>query len=63
MWQYICPELVKAVDLEPENDIRSEHMHSLAQVRLLSRFNLRIKTDQNLRLTKYVSFLVYREDG
>lgn len=35
MWQYICPELLKAVDLEPENDIRSEHMNSLAQVSIL----------------------------
>ena len=32
MWQFICPELLKAIDNEPENDIKSEHMHSLAQV-------------------------------
>ncbi len=32
MWQFICPELLKAVDTEPESDIKSEHMHSLAQV-------------------------------
>ncbi len=34
MWQFICPELLKAVDTEPENDIKSEHMHALAQVGL-----------------------------
>ena len=33
MWNYICPELLKAVDTEPEADIKSEHMHALAQVR------------------------------
>ena len=33
MWQFICPELLKAIDNEPENDIKSEHMHALAQVR------------------------------
>ncbi len=32
MWQYICPELLKAVDTEPEVDIQAEHMHALAQV-------------------------------
>ena len=32
MWQYICPELLKAIDTEPEKDLLSEHMHALAQV-------------------------------
>ena len=32
MWQFVCPELLKAVESEPELDIQSEHMHSLAQV-------------------------------
>ncbi|XP_013418000.1 importin-5-like isoform X1 [Lingula anatina] len=31
MWQYICPELLKAVEMEPEKDILAEVMHSLAQ--------------------------------
>ena len=31
MWNYICPELLKAVDSEPELDIKSEHMSALAQ--------------------------------
>jgi len=31
MWQFVCPELLKALDTEPEQDIKSEHMHSLAQ--------------------------------
>ncbi len=35
MWQFICPELLKAVDTEPESDIKSEHMHSLAQVNVM----------------------------
>ena len=36
MWQYICPELLKAVATEPEMDLKSEHMHSLGQVELLT---------------------------
>lgn len=35
MWVYICPELMKAVDTEPGNDVLSEHMHSLAKVRMV----------------------------
>ena len=35
MWNFICPELLKAVDTEPEIDIKSEHMHALAQVGLV----------------------------
>jgi hypothetical protein len=31
MWQYICPELLKAVDSEPEPDVKSEHMYAIAQ--------------------------------
>ncbi|XP_014663942.1 PREDICTED: importin-5-like [Priapulus caudatus] len=31
MWAFICPELLKAVDTEPGNDVLSEHMHSLAK--------------------------------
>lgn len=31
MWQFICPELLKAVATEPEAELKSEHMHSLAQ--------------------------------
>jgi len=32
MWQYICPELLKAVDSEPELDVKAEHMYAIAQV-------------------------------
>jgi len=32
MWQFICPELLKAVDSEPEQDVKSEHMYAIAQV-------------------------------
>ncbi|GLV41396.1 Karyopherin beta 3 [Carabus blaptoides fortunei] len=31
MWQYICPELLKAIDTEPESEVMMELMHSLAQ--------------------------------
>jgi len=32
MWQFICPELLKAVESEPDNDIKSEHLNALAHV-------------------------------
>ena len=32
MWTYICPEVLKAIETEPEADIQSEHMHAFAQV-------------------------------
>jgi len=32
MWQFVCPELLKAVDSEPEQDVKAEHMHAVAQV-------------------------------
>lgn len=32
MWNFICPELLKAIDTEPENEVLSEHMHSFAKV-------------------------------
>jgi importin-5 len=32
MWIYICPELLKAIDTEPENDVLSELMFSLSKV-------------------------------
>lgn len=31
MWAYICPELLKAIDTEPESEVMMELMHSLAQ--------------------------------
>ncbi len=31
MWQYICPELLKAIDTEPEGDVLFELLHSLAK--------------------------------
>jgi len=34
MWTYICTELLKAIDNEPENEVLSDLMHSLAKVRL-----------------------------
>jgi hypothetical protein len=32
MWSFICPELLKAIDTEPENEVLAELMHSLAKV-------------------------------
>ena len=31
MWQYIVPELLKAIDTDPELDVKSEHVYALAQ--------------------------------
>lgn len=33
MWNYICPELIKAIDSEPESEVLSEHINSMAKVR------------------------------
>lgn len=37
MWRYICPELLKAIDTEPENEVLSDLMHSLAKVNQLKK--------------------------
>ncbi|KAK9504651.1 hypothetical protein O3M35_010937 [Rhynocoris fuscipes] len=31
MWDYICPELLKAIETEPDTDVKHEHMFSLAK--------------------------------
>lgn len=31
MWQFICPELLKAIEMDPDNDALAEHMYSLAK--------------------------------
>merc|ERR1712106_410482 len=31
MWQYMCPELLKAIETEPESEVLSEHMHAMAK--------------------------------
>lgn len=31
MWSYICPELLKAIDAEPESDVLMELLFSLAK--------------------------------
>lgn len=31
MWLYICPELLKAIDSEPETDVLAELLHSLSR--------------------------------
>lgn len=35
MWAFICPELVKAIGMDPDSDVQAEHMWSLAKVRAL----------------------------
>jgi hypothetical protein len=32
MWSFICPELLKAIDTEPESDVLAELMYSLSKV-------------------------------
>lgn len=32
MWNFMCPEILKALETEPENEVLSEHMHALAKV-------------------------------
>lgn len=35
MWgNYICPNLLKAIEIEPEQSVLPEHLNSLAKVRL-----------------------------
>lgn len=34
MWQFICPELLKAVDAEPELDVKAEHLYAVSQVKI-----------------------------
>jgi hypothetical protein len=31
MWAYICPELIKAIEAEPESSLVAEHLNSLAR--------------------------------
>ena len=31
MWNYICPNLLKAIDIEPEQSVLPEHLHSLSK--------------------------------
>lgn len=31
MWKYMCPELLKAIDTEPENDVMLQLLGSLAR--------------------------------
>ena len=33
IWQYICPELLKAISSEPDSEVKSEHLYSLSKVR------------------------------
>ena len=31
MWGFICPELLKAIETEPENEVLSEHLFAMAK--------------------------------
>ena len=31
MWSYVCPEMLKAIEAEPETDVLAEHFNSLAR--------------------------------
>ena len=31
MWAYMCPELLKAIEAEPESALVSEHLNALAR--------------------------------
>ena len=31
MWAYICPELLRAIEAEPETEVLAEHFNSLAR--------------------------------
>jgi len=42
MWSYICPNLLKAIELEPEISVLPEHMGSLAKVSMRDQFICRI---------------------
>lgn len=41
MWQFICPSLLKAIEIEPENTVLPEHMNSLAKVWMLMEYSSR----------------------
>lgn len=53
MWGYICPELLQAIDSEPESDVVAEMYEALGKVCLY----LILDFIQNLNV--YVVFLVY----
>lgn len=48
MWNFICPELLKAIETEPETEVLCEFMHSMAKV-----FNCYIPTYLTMELGKY----------
>jgi hypothetical protein len=54
MWSFICPELLKAIDTEPENEVLTEHMHALAKVTMLILF---FKNGNSLNLKLQVSVI------
>ncbi|XP_049800660.1 importin-5 [Schistocerca nitens] len=45
MWSFIYPELLRAIDTEPENEVLAEHMHSMAKcIETLGSFYLTAET-------------------
>lgn len=60
MWNYICNDLIKAIDSEPEQEVLAELMRSFARVKkLFSVFLIFVCSN----LTCYISFLVRRLYG
>ncbi len=54
LWNFIFPELLKAIETEPEKDVLSELMTSLSQV-------LRINFIFEVFICFYLQFVVYRK--
>ena len=46
MWAYICPELLKAIEAEPEQSLLAEHLNSLS--RCIELLGLGCLNDQNM---------------
>jgi len=47
MWAYICPELLKAIEAEPEQSLLAEHLNSLS--RCIELLGVGCLNDQNLK--------------
>ncbi|XP_064455719.1 importin-5-like [Ornithodoros turicata] len=46
MWHYICPELLSAIDADPEKEVQSDHMSSFAQC--VTTMNSRCLTEEHM---------------
>lgn len=62
MWQYICPELLKCIDTEPETEVLTELMYSMSKVILvfylvLFVWNLTCKIDFSVKVNMGWEFI------